>query len=605
MKRIVTLDYETHAIMKPPDYPPKPVGVAVELPGQGSVYLAWGHPEENNCAPLVGEELIRQLWNDPDTVLLFHNGGAFDIPVTMSAYDLPYLPPERWEDTLFLLYLLHPQAKTLSLKPSAARLLNMPAEEQDAVRQWLVDHRIAHPASKTWGEHICKAPGDLVGTYAQGDVIRTTRLFDLLYAQVRDAGMLPAYEREKRLAPIFHNNSMSGMRIDRKALQKDTEAAILSKEQAEKLIYKAIGMTFNIDSGVELADALLKKGKADELNWPKTPTGKLSTAREVLLSVVKDKVLANLLAYHGALSTCISTFMGPWLFMSYRDGRLHPSWNQVRGDQGGTRTGRPSCYSPNLLNVPLEFEGIQVPKGLCPLPNLRRYFLPEEGHEFISADFHSQEIRMLGHFAEGAIQSIYRDNPSADIHQVASDMIRDTTGHTLSRKQVKIIAFSLLYGAGVGRLGKDLGVDRGTAAAFKSAYLNVLDGVKDYMQEVEARAAAKQPVRTWGGRLLYAPDPVIEKDGHVWNKDYVLVNYHIQGSAADQTKEAIVNYDSNKKHGLFLVTVYDEICISAPKERRKTELKLLREAMEAGEFELPMRADIKVGPNWAQLKEAA
>lgn len=599
---IVTLDYETFAIQPFPDFPPKPVGVAVEVEG-GSIYLAWGHPTENNCTPQIGEELIRQIWADPNLVLLFHNGGGFDIPVTMKAYGLPYLPPERWEDTLFLLYLLYPQAPTLSLKPSAERLLNMPAEERDAVRQWLVDAHIAHPASKTWGEHIAKAPGDLVGTYAKGDVLRTTRLFQLLYDEVKAKGMLPAYEREKRLAPIFHQSSMDGMRIDRKRLSKDTQDAILSKEKVDRELGKILGESVNLDSGAELAKALLDKGKAEEANWPRTPTGKLSTARDALLQVIKDKALANMLAYRGALSTCISTFMGPWLSMARHDSRLHPSWNQVRGDAGGTRTGRPSCYAPNLLNVPVEFEDIVIPKGCIPLPFMRSYFLPEEGHVFVSADFHSQEIRMLGHFAEGAIQQIYRDNPSADIHQMASEMIHDATGHTLTRKQVKIIAFSLLYGAGVGRLADGLGVDRATAATFKRAYLNVLTGVEEYMEEVEARGAAKEPVRTWGGRLMHAPDPVIEKDGRIWNKDYVLVNYHIQGSAADQTKEAIVNYIDHRRDGMFLVTVYDEICISAPKDKvkLKAEIGRLREAMEAGEFELPMRADIKVGPNWKEL----
>jgi DNA polymerase-1 len=235
---------------------------------------------------------------------------------------------------------------------------------------------------------------------------------------------------------------------------------------------------------------------------------------------------------------------------------------------------------------------------------MRQYILPEEGEVLVSADFHSQEIRVLGHFAEGAIMQVYNEDPKADIHAVAADLITDTTGLHVTRKETKIVAFSILYGAGVKTMAGRMGISTSAAGEIKRAYLNILTGVKEFMREVEARAAANLPAKSWGGRLLHRPDPVVEANGHVWNKDYVLLNYLIQGSSADLTKASIVAYDKRKKYGTFLATVHDEIVISVPPEHLSEEIGRLCFSMDNHDnLEVPMRATVKYGPNWANMKD--
>jgi hypothetical protein len=81
-----------------------------------------------------------------------------------------------------LLAFMHNPYGELSLKPLCEKLLNMPPTERDAVRDWLVAKGIARSGSKDWGAHISKAPGDLVGSYAQGDIMRAKALHDYLRA---------------------------------------------------------------------------------------------------------------------------------------------------------------------------------------------------------------------------------------------------------------------------------------------------------------------------------------------------------------------------------------------------------------------------------------
>jgi DNA polymerase-1 len=416
--------------------------------------------------------------------------------------------------------------------------------------------------------------------------------------KITELGMLEAYEREKRLAPILNANERAGINVDLVGLERDTVKYETQFEKVSQHIFRILGGTFNLDSGIELAERLQASGKANLEAWPKTPTGRLSTARDALHSVIADPLLYSLLSYRGALKTCLTTFFRPWLIQARAcGGRLHPSWNAVRGDSGGTRTGRLSSYNPNFQNIPTEFPETP-PRGYPPLPLMRQYVLPNEGEVFLKADFHSQEVRVLGHFAEGAILQVYQDNPSADIHAVAAGLIQDTTGVAMERKQVKIIAFSILYGAGVTKIAEGLGVSVHKAAMMKKAYLDTLTGVREIMKEIEARAGRKETVRSWGGRVLRAPDPVVMAGGRIWNKDYVLINYLIQGSSADQTKEALI------RHGNFYITVHDEICDSVKPKHLKSEIKRLRHSMESmAGWDVPMRAEISVGPNWANLEK--
>jgi len=82
--------------------------------------------------------------------------------------------------------------------------------------------------------------------------------------------------------------------------------------------------------------------------------------------------------------------------------------------------------------------------------------------------------------------------------------------------------------------------------------------------------------------------------------EYKLLNYLVQGSAADITKEAILRYHRHpKRTGRFLVTVYDEINVSAKKAAH--EMEILRQCMEGIELDVLLLSDGKTGPNWGTL----
>ena len=588
----VVLDFETKHIVFGSGVAPRPVGVAIQFLNEGvdskPYYYSWGHPGQNNVSEEFARTAVARHW---DKELIFHNA-KFDISVAMEHWGLPW--PKRFHDTQFLIYLDNPLARELSLKPTAARLLGMPPEEQDAVRDWLIanqrkdwlveDHKTVNKSN--FGAYIWRCPASIVGPYACGDVDRTGKLFYHLYDTIKQRGMIEAYERELKVCRIGYDLESCGVRIDRKRLQDDYEKYWLLYEQSGATIRRLLG-DIDIDKPAEIARAI----EASPLGGPlrRTPTGRLSTAADALVEAVTDRELLRALRYRSTLHTLLKTFFKNWLELSARDGYVHPSWNQTRGQNGyGTRTGRFSCSTPNLTNVPNEFDD-PVMEGL-EIPFMRQYILPDEGKVIVPADYNGQEMRILAHFAEGKALEIYQTDPKADFHEVAVRLVKEGSGMDIKRKQAKITGFSLIYGAGVNNLAGQLGVPQEVAYRIKEAYLNAIPGLRDFQDSFNYRTT----VKSWGGRILPC-DPGFE---------YKLCNYLIQGSAADQTKESLVRYDDTREDGDLLLTVHDEIVIQVDEDKLHKEVPILKHAMEKQpRWDVPFVAEVEYGYNWKELKE--
>jgi DNA polymerase-1 len=230
--------------------------------------------------------------------------------------------------------------------------------------------------------------------------------------------------------------------------------------------------------------------------------------------------------------------------------------------------------------------------GLPDLPMMRQYLLPEDGHVWLKRDYSSQEVRALAHFEDGALMEQYRKNPNLDPHQFAAELITDLTGNSLSRSDTKRIAFSILYGSGIAALAADLGVSNYEAKQFKELYLAAFPGVRDLSSDIKLRGRQNLPVRTIGGRLIYA-----ERGANGRDFSYKLLNHLIQGSAADITKQGLINH-YNAGGAQLLALVHDEINVTCPIGRWGVESEKLRMAMADINIDVPLTSDMYVGRNW-------
>lgn len=611
----VIVDFETDGIVGNPLLkPPKPCGVAIKWPEHPSNYFAWGHPTNNNCSRDIGLRALGQVI-DSGLPVCFHNAG-FDISVWASMPEhgavraILFSDWRRVHDTTYLVFLADPYAPSFSLKPSAARWLNLPPDEQTELKHWILQN-VQGSTLDEWAAHISKAPGDLVGKYACGDTDRTDGLYRLLHARIVEQGMEAAYDRERRMFPVTASATIRGVRCDRERLDKDEKRYSVSLRDCESRLCRKLGITAEQleDDEESLKDGLERAGAVTE--WVRTPKSKKRSMAAGNLKIVIPEI-RDLLDYRGALKTSLQTFMRPWLALSQENGRLHPNWNQVRQAKNdfkskGARTGRLSSDDPNFQNLPTLWEykdgtPMAVPEGLLPYPTLRAYILPELYHLWLKRDFSSQEIRITAHFEDGELRVAYIADPSMDPHELARQLIQTVTGLTFARVAVKVTGFSIIYGAGGPGLSATLGCPLELAKQLKSAYLASMPGVKALMDDVQLRGRLGTGVRTWGGRLYFSEPPKII-DGRMREFHYKLLNYLIQGSAADQTKDCINEWDDTRgSNAIFLATVHDEINISAPIDSWQVHMEHLRIVMERERFSVPFRSEGFVGSNWADLK---
>ena len=627
----VTIDFETQGIEGRPKYPPIPVGVSIKYPGKKAKYLAWGHPTGNNCCWSDAATELKKAWSYKEG-LLFQNG-KFDVDVAEVHFELPIPAWDKVHDTMFLLFLDDPHQMELGLKPSATRLLGLPADEQDAVGEWLVTNQpvpgVKISKSKSsdhyFGRYIAYAPGDLVGKYANGDVDRTEALFNILWKKTVDRGMLVSYDRERQLMPILLEMERQGLQMDHARLASDVTTYNDWRIQIDAWVIKTLkaDASINLDSGAQLVDAMVSAGKANPDLMPRTPTGKFQTNKEALLLGVTDKVLLAVLKYRTQLNTCLNTFMQPWLATANASGGLiFTTWNQIKSPSGdanvGTRTGRLSS-TPNFQNIPKTFGAIfahdekdpvkakKLPKcpwkDLPPLPKVRSYITPFKGEVFIDRDYSQQEPRILAHFDGGSLMDKYVENPWIDFHDYAKAEL-EKMGKFYDRKPVKNTNLGLIYGMGVGKLADKNGMTVEESSELKKAILQLYPGLKQMYQDMKLRARNKEPIRTWGGREYYCEEPKLV-DGRIREFDYKLVNVLIQGSAADCTKEALIRYHAVKAPAARIVlNVHDQLTVSVPKKIVKTEMEVLRKTMESVEFDVPILSEGAISStNWDELQD--
>jgi DNA polymerase-1 len=591
---VPTIDFETQAIgLRPTHFPPKSVGVAIQLDGYPEgAYLAYGHPEGNNSTWEQARAKLAEIWDQP---IVTHNGGSFDLAVAAEEFGLPF--PKIWHDTLYELFLLYPHEHTLALKPSAARLLGIEDTGRQLLRAWVLANV---PGSKggTWGGFIARANGSLVGQYAAQDVLMTTELHRLLHPQIVHHGMEKAYEREKLLAPILHQASIRGIRCDVDQLADNLQFYECVLLDCDVVIRKYLNApNLNIDSDTELAAAMDAMGLI--ANWELTPTGRKSTSKKSMAKMLAGSSLTAILNYRASLSTCVSTFMRPWLELASHTGRVYPTWNQTRqAEKGGARTGRVTCQDPNLTNVSKEFPN-PPPADFPPLPLMRSYLLPEEGHVWCRTDAVQQELRILAHYEDDQMMEAYRADPTIDFHNLAQQLIESNTGRRLKRKDVKTTAFSILYGAGAVTMAQRLGCTPTEAQELKNAYYQAVPGIRIVQREINQLVRMNKPIRTFGGRLYFCEEPWTDPStGKTHTYEYKLLNYLIQGSAGDCTKKAIITYDTIHKDGVFMTQVYDELNISVPEECVAKEAALVQEAFARVELDVPMLSTSSWGENY-------
>jgi len=467
------------------------------------------------------------------------------------------------------------------------------------------DEAALYDAAKSWGvdakAEMYKLPAMYVGSYAEKDAELTYKLWQELKKEIEHQDIHDVWKLETDLFPCLVDMRFLGVRVNQE------QAAIEKKtlvEQEKKLLHEVKQKT-NVEVQIWAARSIAQV--FDKLKLPYDRTAKTqapSFTKNFLMH--HPHPVVKLIAQAREINKAHTTFIDTILKYTHK-GRIHAEINQLRGDSGGTVTGRFSYRNPNLQQIPARNKNLG--------PRIRSLFIPEEKCTWGCFDYNQQEPRLVVHYA--ALQNLHGVNDvldaynagDADFHTIVADMA------DIPRVQAKTINLGLFYGMGKNKLQAELGVNKEKAEEIFTQYHTQVPFVKQLMHAVMKRAQDSGKIRTLLGRLcrfhLWEPNQfgihkalpheqaILEHGPGIKRAfTYKALNKLIQGSAADMTKKAMLEL---YKAGITPhIQVHDELDISVESDKQARQIVEIMES--AVGLEVPNKVDYESGTNWGDIK---
>ena len=468
------------------------------------------------------------------------------------------------------------------------------------------DEAALYAAAKEWGidpkGEMYKLPAMYVGQYAEKDAAITLQLWQYLKTEITNQDIQSIFDMETELFPCLVDMRFLGVRVDVEEANQ-LKKKLVAREQAALL---AVKKETGIEPQIWAARSIAKVFEKLKLPYDVTEKTSAPSFTKNFLQNHPHPVVQKI-AQARETNKAHTTFIDTILKHSHK-GRIHAEINQLRGDNGGTVTGRFSYSNPNLQQIPARNKELG--------PMIRSLFIPEEGHRWGVFDYSQQEPRLVVHYA--GLQNLYgvddvldsyNNDPNTDFHTIVADMAN------IPRSQAKTINLGLFYGMGKNKLQAELGVDKETSDGLFKQYHDRVPFVKQLMDNVMQRAQQRGQIRTLLGRLcrfhLWEPnmfgmhkamahdDALLEHGPGIRRAyTYKALNKLIQGSAADMTKKAMIEL---YKEGIIPhIQVHDELDISIESPEHASKIKEIME--HAVELQVPNKVDYESGPNWGNIK---
>lgn len=398
---------------------------------------------------------------------------------------------------------------------------------------------------------------------------------------------------ELPLCYVLANMELNGVMIDKEFLNKMKQEVEEKIKVLEDNIYSLSKRNdYNINSPKQLGTVLF-----EELNIPypkKLKKGTNYSTSADILEKLKDHEIVNKILEYRSLTKLYSNYIVGLIDYIKEDGKIHPIFTQTL-----TRTGRLSCMSPNLQNIPAREEYGKL---------IRKAFIPSY-EKILTSDYSQIELRVFAHMSN-ATNMIEAFNNNLDIHtKTAIDIYNvDKENVTSSmRRTAKAVNFGIIYGISSFGLSEDLGINVKDAKNFIDNYLKTFPGIKDYMESITENAKKEGIVKNIFGREriieeLKSSNFMVRKMG-----ERMALNTPIQGTAADILKIAMIKINNKFKEknlkSKMIIQVHDELLFDCKNDEITKVKEIVKEEMEnAYKLSVPLKTEIGVGTSWYDAK---
>ncbi|HAX93059.1 MAG TPA: DNA polymerase I [Bacteroidales bacterium] len=543
--------------------------------GKGYLVVFPGSRQET----LSSLKILKPLFENP-RILKIGQNLKFDIQI-LANYDIGV--KGALFDTMIAHYLLEPDMRHNMNILSETYLSYTPVHIEALIGEKGVNQK-----------NMRSVPVDKLKEYAVEDADVTFQLKELFEPLLRKEGLIDlANEIEMPLISVLAVMERNGVKLNQDNLKVIAGGLREDIISLEKEIFELAGTEFNISSPKQLGDILFLRLKLDD-KARLTKTRQFITNEEILQRLSgRHPIISKVLEYRG-LKKLLSTYVEalPQL-VDRRTGRIHTSFNQAVAS-----TGRLSSNNPNLQNIPVRDE-----RGR----EIRKAFVPEEGHLFLSADYSQIELRLMAHLSRD--ESMIADFLSgSDIHAATAAKIFGVDLADVTREmraRAKTANFGIIYGISSYGLSERLTIGRKEAKDLIDGYFNSYPGVRSYMDNCIRKAREQGFVTTMFGRRRYVRDILSRNQVVRGNAERNAINAPIQGSAADIIKIAMNRIHeklmSEQFSARMILQVHDELIFEvAENENERLREMVIHEMSSAAVLDIPLKVDWGTGKNWLE-----
>lgn len=480
-------------------------------------------------------------------------------------------------DTLLMAQLSLPHQKSYKLK-ELMRDKELPFQKE------CKEYELVQKYSKL-GYTYDRIPGALMKKYNMKDTYYTM----LLYAYLEKTTNDPIYKLERRLIRTVVDMESNGIRVDVNFSKLKLEAYQERLDEISGYFQKKHGLE-NINSSKQVSELLYDKLELDPPQWK----GKEHYSTDYLaLVLLKDShPCIKKIIEHRRMATKVRMFLRPFVEKN-KSGNMHPNFNQL-GEVGRHRikTGRFSSSNPNFQNIE---------RG----SDIRELLKPREGYYFLDYDYNQIEMRLYAYLArDKAMMKTYEKG--GDIHilhkQTFVDPYRkDFDGK--NRQIAKNIGFEIIYGIGAPGMTnflhkQGIHLNQQVVGLMLDRWHMQHPSLTDFRRKLYQQHHRGGFIEDNYGRRYFLP----------LAKNYMAVNYIIQGMSANIIKDAMPNVNRYVKSlkGRQLLTIHDELLLELPLKYYKTrEEEDIKEIMEAPKKKIgiPLVVDYqRMKRNWGEKK---
>jgi DNA polymerase-1 len=370
----------------------------------------------------------------------------------------------------------------------------------------------------------------------------------------------PSYDLDMAYARLCANMMTAGMMIDQPYIHQRTSEVEAWAAEATSWLAREHGITS--PSSNDQVGAALERAGVPILH--RTAGGKPEIKKDTLaLYAAQYPHAAGLIQtiVGAAKAAKITTLLGRFIESADSEGVVHYSIHPT----GAMRTSRSSVTDPAMQTFDRD------------VPMIRGSYRPRPGHCFITIDADQIEARLVAALS-GDPQMIFDFN-EADrtgghfFLTMASKIYGEQVGKKDKRyTMTKNATYAQFYGSGLEKAAITAGVSVEQMRPVYDGLRTLYPGTKQWSNRVINRAKRQRGrpyTATLMGRRLYGDR----------GKEYALVDYTVQGSAAEFLKAGAVRCDAAGLGGLMRLPIHDELLFEAPIGDAKEVLHIATEAL--------------------------